>query len=74
MATSELRLFMLDLVLSSLALFPGIRHTLYVDDFTIEARGSAARAPKQLADASNFVVRYLEGKLLAEVSPTKRSS
>ena len=62
---------MLDLILSSLAMFPWVRHTLYVDDLTLEAKGEAEQAPKQLADATNFAVRYLEERLLSEVSPTK---
>jgi hypothetical protein len=71
MATSELRLFMLDLITSSLRLFPWVRHTLYVDDLTLERRGTVEAAPRQLADATDFAVRYLQEKLLAEVSPTK---
>ena len=71
MATSELRLFMLDLILSSLRLFPWVRHTLYVDDLTLEASGESDAAPTQLARASDYAVCYLEGRLLSEVSPTK---
>ena len=71
MATTELRVFMLDLVRSSLALFPLIRQTLYVDDFALETDGETEAATRQLADASDFATRYLEEKLLAEVAPTK---
>ena len=71
MATSELRLFMLDLIRSSMKLFPKIKHTLYVDDLTLEDEGTTEEAPKQLARASDFAVTYLEKKLVAEVSPTK---
>ena len=70
MATSELRLFMLDLVTTSIVLFPWVHHTLYVDDLTLEADGDAAAAPRQLAAATDFATIYLEEKLLAEVSPT----
>ena len=71
MATTELRLFMLDLVRSCMKLFPLVRQTLYVDDLTLEAAGDFDAAPRQLADATDFAVRYMEEKLLAEVSPTK---
>ena len=71
MATSELRLFMLDLILSSTKLFSWVKHTLYVDDLTLEAVGEVQVAPRLLAKASDFAVHYLESKLLAEVSPTK---
>ena len=71
MATSELRLFMLDLVLTLNVRFTAVRQTLYVDDLTLEASGETELAAKQLADATDVSVQYLEGKLLAEVSPTK---
>ena len=73
-ATSELRLFMLDLITTSTAAFPFVTQTLYVDDLTLEADGPADIAPKQLAAASDHAVQYLERHLSAEVSPTKTVS
>ena len=71
MATSELRPFMLDLIKSRTKMFLQVGHVLYVDDLTLEASGDGPPALNQLAAATNFAVQYLEGHLLAPVSPAK---
>ena len=71
-ATFELRLFLHEVVVGTMAAWPLIVITLYVDDATLEAAHQSRRvAQAVLAGATDHMVRHLEGSLQLEVSLKK---
>ena len=71
-ATTELRIFMQDVVIRTLAEWgPMVGLTLYVDDLTVETSGAPAEENKRCAAAVDFIIEILEKEMGFAVSLKK---
>ncbi len=70
-ATSELRVILLDVVDSTYVLWKRVTLALYVDDFTLDTKGTAQQVRDNLAGATNHIIWYLEKIFGLEISAKK---
>jgi hypothetical protein len=71
MATTELRLLLIDVIIVADRNWPLAQLVLYVDDLTVTASAAAEVAVRVVAEVVNFIVLHFQQHLLLEVSATK---
>jgi len=70
LATSELRLLLLDMI-DQLGDIVGIAVKLYVDDLTLTATGTRKQVTEKLAQATGISIDFLENLMKLQTSPEK---
>ena len=71
MATTELRILLIDVIVVANRNWPLAQLVLYVDDLAVTASAAAEVAVRVVAEVVNFIVLHFQQHLLLEVSATK---
>jgi hypothetical protein len=71
LATTELRLLLIDVIIVANRNWPMAQLVLYVDDLTVTASAAAEVAARIVAEVVNFIVLHFQQHLRLEVSATK---
>ena len=70
-ATTELKVLLLDLILTTHKFIHDAKLILYVDDLTVQITAAKHEVPYKIAHATDWIVRYFENVLKLQVSAAK---